>query len=145
MSKKDEIVQTEVAETTGLKLDVTVRPITPRDNLLAYANVTINDSFVVENFRVCAGEKGLFVNMPAMKDSQGNWRDSFKPITADARRQLVGAIIDGYNAAIEKLRETLDASRSATEKPSLTGALKDNADKVRKQPVKSAGKSEQSL
>ena len=130
MSKTTEQPRPDAAANNDLKIEVSVRPIAPRNNLLGFATVTINDSFVVENFRVCSGEKGLYVN---------------KPITADARNLIVSAIINGYGAAIDKMRETLDASREATEKPSLKGALKDQADKVRKQPVKSAGKSEQSL
>lgn len=140
-----ETVQPEANETAALKLDVTVRPIRPIDNLLAFANVTINDSFVVESFRICSGEKGLYVNMPSAKDSQGNWRDTFKPITAEARHQLVTAITEAYGAEIEKMQATLDASRKAAEKPSVTGALKENADKAKAQPEKASGKSEQSL
>ena len=145
MSENKGNPQAEIAENNALKIEVNVRPIAPRNNLLGFATVTFNDSFVVESFRVCSGEKGLYVNMPSMQDSQGNWHDTFKPITAEARSLIVSAIINGYGAAIEKMRETLDASREAAQKPSLKGALKDQADKVRKQPVKSAGKSEQSL
>ena len=35
-------------------------------------------------------------------------------------------------------RATLEATKGAAEKPSLTGALKDNAGKVKTQPAKSA-------
>lgn len=83
--------------------------------------------------------------MPSTKDSQGNWRDTFKPITAEARRQLTEAITEGYGIAMEKMQATLEASRNATERPSLTGALKENAEKVKAQPAKTAGKNEQSL
>lgn len=141
-------MQPEVQEagetaTAAMKLDVHVRPIAPVNNLLGFASVTINDSFVVEGFRICSGEKGLYVNMPSTKDGD-NWRDTFKPITAEARRQLTGAILDGYGLAIERMQATLDASRGAAERPSVADALKDNADKVKNQPVKSAGKAEQS-
>lgn len=143
MSNVEETKLPEVEGKNDLKIDVTVRPITPRGNLLGFATVTINDSFAVENIHVCKGEKGLYVNMPSQQDSQGNWRDVFKPITADARKQLISAILNGYTAAIDKMRETVDATKEA-DKPSLTGALKDNADKVKSQPKKTAGKSEQS-
>ena len=137
-----ESVQPEVNEAAPLKLDVHVRPIAPLDNLLGFANVTINDSFVVEGFRICSGEKGLYVNMPSTQDRNGNWSDTFKPITADARRQLTGAIIEGYGAAIERLQATLDATRGAAERPSVSGALKENAGKVREQPKRSAAAKE---
>ena len=144
MSKKEEKTIPEAVGNNDLKIDVSVRPIAPRNNLVGFATVTINDSFAVENIRVCKGEKGLYVNMPSQQDGQGNWHDVFKPITADSRKLLISAILNGYNAAIDKMRETVDATKEA-EKPSLSGALKGNADKVKKQPVKSAGKNEQSL
>ena len=64
------------------------------------------------------------MNMPSTQDSKGNWRDVCWPVTADFRRQLNEALIEGYGAAIESLQATLDATKGAAEKPSLTGALK---------------------
>ena len=73
MSKNTEpVVQPEVKEAANLKLDVSVRPIAPMDNLLGFANITINDCFVVEGFRICSGENGLYVNMPFQQDKNGN-------------------------------------------------------------------------
>ncbi len=122
----------------GLKLDVAVRPIAPMGNLLAYANVTIGDSFKIDGFRICSGEKGLYVNMPSTQDKQGKWRDVCWPVTADFRRQLNDALIEGYGQAIENLQATLEATKGAAEKPSLTGALKENAGKVKATPAKPA-------
>ena len=122
----------------GLKLDVRVNPIVPRGNLLAFASVTINDSFKIDGFRICSSEKGLFVNMPSTQDGKGNWKDVCWPVTADFRRQLNEALIDGYGQAIENLQATLEATKGASEKPSLAGALKENAGKVKSQPAKAA-------
>ena len=127
----------------GMKLDVRVRPIAPMGNLLAFANVTIGGCFKIDGFRICSGENGLYVNMPSTQDKQGKWRDVCWPVTADFRRQLNDALIEGYGQAIENLQATLEATRDA-EKPSLTGALKENAGKVKTQPAKPApAKSEQ--
>lgn len=122
----------------GLKLNVRVNPIVPRGNLLAFASVTINDSFKIDGFRICSSEKGLFVNMPSTQDGKGNWKDVCWPVTADFRRQLNEALIDGYGQAIENLQATLEATKGAAEKPSLAGALKENAGKVKSQPAKAA-------
>ena len=54
-----ESMQPEVQAGEGLKLDVTVRPIAPMGNLLAFANVTIGDCFKIDGFRICSGENGL--------------------------------------------------------------------------------------
>ena len=141
MSKTNtEPMQPETQASEGLKLDVTVRPIAPMGNLLAFANVTIGDCFKIDGFRICSGENGLYVNMPSTQDKQGKWRYVCWPVTADFRRQLNDALIEGYGQAIENLQ----ATRGAAEKPSLTGALKENAGKVKTQPAKPApAKSEQ--
>lgn len=145
MSKTNtEPMQPETLAAEGLKLDVTVRPIAPMGNLLAFANVTIGDCFKIDGFRICSGENGLYVNMPSTQDKQGKWRDVCWPVTAEFRKQLNDALIDGYGQAIENLQATLEATRGAAEKPSLTGALKENAGKVKAQPAKPApAKSEQ--
>ena len=125
MSKTNtEPMQPDTQASEGLKLDVTVRPIAPMGNLMAFANVTIGDCIKIDGFRICSGENGLYVNMPSTQDKQGKW-------------------IEGYGQAIENLQATLEATRGA-EKPSLTGALKENAGKVKTQPAKPApAKSEQ--
>lgn len=122
----------------GLKLDVRVKPIIPTGNLVAFASVTINDSFKVDGFRICSSEKGLFVNMPSTQDGKGNWKDVCWPVTADFRKQLCDALIEGYGQAIENLQATLEATKGAAEKPSLSGALKENAGKVKNQPARPA-------
>lgn len=140
-----ESMQPEAQAGQGLKLDVNVRPIAPMGNLLAFANVTIGDCFKIDGFRICSGENGLYVNMPSTQDKQGKWRDVCWPVTADFRRQLNDALIEGYGQAIENLQATLEATKGAAEKPSLTGALKENAGKVKSQPAKAApAKNEQS-
>lgn len=139
MSKTNhETMQPETQAGEGLKLDVTVRPIAPMGNLLAFANVTIGDCFKIDGFRICSGENGLYVNMPSTQDKQGKWRDVCWPVTADFRKQLNDALIEGYGQAIENLQATLEATKGAAEKPSLSGALKENAGKVKNQPAKAA-------
>ena len=90
--------------TNGMKLDVRVRPIAPMGNLLAFANVTIGGCFKIDGFRICSSEKGLYVNMPATQDKGGNWKDVCWPVTAEFRKQLNDALIDGYGK--EKPTET---------------------------------------
>ena len=149
MSKNTEtnVPETQASETAGgLTLDVRVRPIAPMGNLLAVANVTIGGCFKVDGFRICSGEKGLYVNMPSTQDGKGGWKDVCWPVTSEFRKQLTDALIEGYGVAIENLQATLDATRGAADKPSLTGALKENAGKVKDQPVKApSAKKEQVL
>ena len=76
--------------------------------------------------------------MPSTQDGKGNWKDVCWPVTADFRKQLCDALIEGYGQAIENLQATLEATKGAAEKPSLSGALKENAGKVKNQPARPA-------
>lgn len=120
-----------VPEGTGtvepLRLDVSVRPITPKNNLLAFASVKIADCFVVDSIKIVAGEKGLYVNMPSAQDSKGKFHDVAYPVTADFRQQLQTAILDSYAAAVEKVQGIGAAQREFTEKPSIKDQLKEGA------------------
>lgn len=134
-------------EAPKLDLKVRVYPIVPQKNLLGFANVTINDCFVVNGIKVCSGENGLYINMPSTKDNKGEWHDTCYPVTSDFRNQLTEAVVDGYGAAVEKLQAKVEAAEKSAEKPSVTGALRENADKARPQhkPPAGPGKNEPQL
>jgi len=111
----------------GLKLDVNVRPITPKNNLLAFASVKIADCFVVDGIKIVAGEKGLFVDMPSVQDSKGKFHDICFPVTADFRSQLNNAVLDGYVAAVEKVQGIGEAQREFTERTPIKDRLREGA------------------
>lgn len=69
MSKTNtEPMQPDTQASEGLKLDVTVRPIAPMGNLMAFANVTIGDCIKIDGFRICSGENGLYVKKNGSAD-----------------------------------------------------------------------------
>ena len=78
-----------------LKLDVTARPIEPKGNLVGFASIKFNDAFVVEDFKILQSDKGIFVGMPSKPDktSKTGYRDTAKPITAEFRKELTGAVV----------------------------------------------------
>ncbi len=118
---------------TGVKLDVRAYPIAePKGNVMAFASVTINDMFAVNNIRVVNSEKGLFVAMPQVKDNKGEYRDICFPVTADLRKQMNEAILGAYAAEKEKAPP---AKESTAEK--LRESMKD----AKVQPAKAGEKS----
>jgi len=106
-----------------LKLDPTVRLITPKNNLLAFASVKIADCFVVDNIKIVAGEKGLFVDMPSAQDANGKYHNIAFPVTAAFREKLNAAILDGYDAAVEKAQSIGEAQRGYAKKPPIADRL----------------------
>lgn len=78
------------------------------EKVKAYAQVTIDDCFVIKNIRVLEGKNGLFVSMPSYKtkkvDETGNviWQDYAYPITKEARAQIVDLVLRSYESGKEE-------------------------------------------
>ncbi len=111
------------------RLDVTVRQIEPKKNLIGYATLKFNDSFVVEDFKVLQSEKGIFVGIPSKavsKDGKTEYRDTSKPITKEFRAALTEAVIAEYHAAIERLQ----ARAAADKKPPFKEQMENGAKKA---------------
>lgn len=105
---------TPAAAPAPLKLDVSVRVIEPVKNLMGFASVKFNDSFVVENFKILQSSKGgLFVGMPSQPDGKGGYRDTAKPITKEFREQLNSAVLEAYEAKLEQMVERGNNGRAS--------------------------------
>ena len=118
---------------TGVKLDVRAYPIAePKGSVIAFASVTIEDMFAVNNIRVVNSEKGPFVAMPQTKDAKGNYRDICFPVTAELRKQLHEAVLNAYADALEKsepakestVEKLRESKREAKENPAPAKAAK---------------------
>ena len=87
---------------------VKIFPIETTNRLKAFASITIDDSFVVNDLRIIEGDKGFFVSMPSRKDKNGVFRDIAHPINAETRELLEKTVIEEYNKEINKEPETGD-------------------------------------
>jgi len=126
------------------QIEVYARPITPIGNLVGFASVKFNDAFVVEDFKILQNDKGMFVGMPSKpdKNSTTGYRDTAKPITAEFRAELTGAVVEAYHAAVEKIQAKAASIAPTSIKEQLAEgaelAAKDNA--ARPAPEKGANK-----
>lgn len=67
----------------------------------AIASVTVGNHFTAHGFKVIdGGEKGLAVLNPAVKGTDGKWRDTFHPVSKEARESMNKYILDAYEQAI---------------------------------------------
>jgi stage V sporulation protein G len=140
----------EASPVLPMKLDISVRPIEPKGNLVGFASLKINDSFVIDDFKILQNDKGLFVGMPSKPDksSKTGYRDTARPITKEFRAELTEAVTTAYHEAIEKLQARA-ASINGQEKHSIQKQLtngekqaaRDNA--ARPTPEKGKSKSEE--
>ena len=77
----------------------------PDSNLLAFASVTLDESFALHGIRVVNGEKGVFAAMPSQsyeKNGEKKYSDTFHPITAPARDAIQQAVVAAYQNALEQ-------------------------------------------
>lgn len=90
-------------------MEITDVKIFLRDSnqLKAFVNIVIDDSFIVRNIKVIEGDKGLFVAMPSRRVSSGEFRDIAHPINTETRNQIERVIISKYK---ETLKEALDSA-----------------------------------
>lgn len=97
----------------GLEIRASRVKIIDRDKLKAFADIVINESFVVKGFRVIEGQNGLFVSMPSKARGDNQYDDIFFPITAEARQHLQKVILDEY----ERVRNSSGGGDSAEDLP----------------------------
>ena len=69
--------------------------------LRAFANITIDDEFVVKGLKVVDGKNGLFVSMPSTKGADGEYYDDAFPITKDCSEYVTECVLDEYNKTDE--------------------------------------------
>ncbi len=78
------------------KIDVNIFLI-DRGNQKGYATVTIDEKMKITGIRVIEGKKGLFVSMPELKDSKGEYHDVIRPASKRAYEAIQEAILGEYN------------------------------------------------
>ena len=121
----------KTAQAADMKLDVDVRLIEPRGNLMGFANVTVNDCLRIDDFKVLQGEKGLFVGMPSKaqtKDGKTNY-ETVRPVSKEFRAVLNEAVVEAYHAEVAHLQ----ARAAAVSKPSIMEQIAEGAKEAAKE------------
>jgi len=73
-------------------------PKNTNSKILAFAKITIDDSFVVDNLKIIDGSKGIFVAMPSNKNTKTQeFQDIAFPITKECRKYVTETILEAYN------------------------------------------------
>ena len=101
-----------------------IHPVKPRegekDNLLAFANVTLGGCFVISDIRVMNSEKGPFMAMPSKRGADGKYHDTCFPITAQMRKDLTSAVMGEYERVTQRQSvrdEVKNGQREAAARP----------------------------
>ena len=85
-------------------MEITEVRITLRDEpkLKAFANITLDDCFVVRGLKIIEGTNGFFISMPSRKGRDGTYRDIAHPINNETRERIETVIIDEYKKELSK-------------------------------------------
>lgn len=81
--------------------DVKIFKIKQRGALLGYANIVLNNCFIIRGIKILETQKnGKFVGMPSrpLRDKKRIYRDLCHPINKDTRELITIAILDAYNS-----------------------------------------------
>jgi DNA-binding cell septation regulator SpoVG len=102
MAKKNTIT----TEFTEIKVGLVKSKKAKKNGLLAMVSVTINGEYAVRSIQVREALKGknkgdIYVAFPQYKGSDDEWYNIFLPITAEAREELINAILEAYEEADE--------------------------------------------
>lgn len=68
-------------------------------HMRGFAQVTLDDQFVVKDIRVIDGRDGLFIAMPSRTLPNGEHKDIAHPITQEVRDMFTKKILEAYEEA----------------------------------------------
>lgn len=86
-------------EITEIKL--TIRN---EEKLKGFANITLDNAFVIRGLKIINGTKGLFVSMPSKRRADGSFQDVAHPINTETRRMIENMVLDAYQKEINNVK-----------------------------------------
>lgn len=83
--------------------DVRIQLIkSPRSKLLAFAELTFDDSLVIKDFQIFMSQRGAFVGMPSRKMPDGTWRETVFAIDTDLSERIQQTILRAYEDEVNR-------------------------------------------
>jgi stage V sporulation protein G len=62
----------------------------------AFADIQIDEDYIVKGFKIVEGKDGLFVGMPSEAGKNGKWFNTFLPLNDQAKARIEEAIMQAY-------------------------------------------------
>jgi len=87
-------------------MQVTEVRISLRDDekLCGFANIILDNAFVVRGLKIIRGINRYFVAMPSRRKRDGSFVDIAHPITMEFRNKMEKAVIDAYWEAVQETK-----------------------------------------
>ena len=75
------------------------------EKLKGFANITLDNAFVIRGLKIINGSKGLFISMPSKRRSDGTFHDIAHPINAECRKKIQETIIAAFEEEVRRSKE----------------------------------------
>jgi len=79
--------------------NIKVRHLYKMDNggqLKAFADIVIEDTFLIKDLRIIDGKNGLFVDMPRKQGKDGQWYQTVLPLNKEIKQQVNEIVLQAY-------------------------------------------------
>lgn len=93
----------------------------------AIASMSIGGAFAVHGLKVVSGSNGDFVAMPNTKAPDGSYNDTFHPISAEARTQMMDAVLAAYEQKLAEQQEQSEEQEKQEDMDEETDLTEDSS------------------
>ena len=69
---------------------------TSEDRILGYADIILENYFVVHGLKIIEGENGIFVAMPSRRVKSGEFKDIIHPTCPVLRKNITDFVVEKY-------------------------------------------------
>lgn len=84
--------------------DIKIRKLFDEGPMKAVVSVTFDGQLALHDVKVIYAREKYFIVMPSRKNPDGTYRDIVHPINADFRALLEKAVLDEYEAELERVK-----------------------------------------
>lgn len=103
------------SEPEAIAMKVKVLPNNNHDsNLKGFAQITMDDCFVVSGVKVFDGANGMFLQMPQYKNSAGEYKNVANPVTKEFHDELGNKVIAAYKNVATTANKQQETQATAT-------------------------------
>ena len=103
------------SEPEAIAMKVKVLPNNNHDsNLKGFAQITMDDCFVVSGVKVFDGANGMFLQMPQYKNSAGEYKNVANPVTKEFHDELNNKVIAAYKNVATTANKQQEAKAAST-------------------------------
>lgn len=99
-----------VAQSAPMNIKVTNIALQNEENLLARANIVLNDCLAIRGVKIVNGKHGAFISMPSYQ-ANGRFVEICFPTTSEFRQHLHDSVISAYEQTLAQGQRAMDHAK----------------------------------